>query len=166
MKTCTRCEESKALDSFGRDGRTRDGLRKVCADCRSLSKSRLGVATGRETLRGTEAVREPLRDVLGTFNEMTRGLEPQGLNIPWPDDPNLDTIGEQREAIDGILIAVVQGNWKEAKFLMSQVCHTWEELLTVEALIIHALVITLCDEDKRDAINLSRDFILDRVTHC
>jgi hypothetical protein len=36
MKTCTKCNDTKDLSSFGKYTKNKDGLKEVCKDCRKL----------------------------------------------------------------------------------------------------------------------------------
>ena len=159
-KICNQCQESKPLGSFGKDGRTRDGLRKLCEACRSAPKSRLGAPRGKETQKRSEAPTMALRDVLSTFNEMTRDVELIGLNTPWPYT-EYGITNDQGEAWVGVALALLRKDADGSLFLMSQVSTTWAEIMSLASFILESIIDCLNPEEIE---RITR--IFGTMTHC
>ncbi|GGV87057.1 hypothetical protein GCM10015535_36040 [Streptomyces gelaticus] len=177
-KICKQCQESKTLDGFRKDGRTRDGLRKVCEDCRSASKSLVAAPAGKETTEqqeGSQGVTQSLieriknlSDPRKTFREMTEGLETPSLNVPnlpWPFKDGWDLTEEQGAATDGILIALLHGDSLGSQLLLEEVCPTWIDVVAIQSHIIEALIqVALPDTDKERVIRVCQGMISERET--
>jgi hypothetical protein len=160
-KICNQCGESKALEIFRKDGRTRDGLAKKCEACRSAPKSRLAAPRSQETQKSSEAPRMALRDVLSTFNEMTRDVEILATNSPWPYTDGWGLTEDQREAWAGVALALLRKDAAGSLFLMSQVSTTWAEIMSLASFILESIIDCLNTEEIE---RISR--IFGTMTHC
>jgi hypothetical protein len=101
-----------------------------------------------------------LRDVLSTFNGMTRDLEFQSLDTPWPFT-GYGITDEQSEAWAGIALALLRKDAAGSKFLMSQVCGTWEEVMSLTSFILESVIECL---DSEETERITR--IFGTMTHC
>ncbi|WP_159083203.1 hypothetical protein [Streptomyces sp. P3] len=172
-KTCKNCQEKKPLDRFTTDGRTRDGLRKVCEDCRTAVRpSGASVLAPvepetRERQNGsqtaTETRRKALADYENTFADIVKGLDTlDTLNAPWPFD-DYSMTEEQLGAADGILIALLRGDLYGSHYLMGQVCKTAEDAARLLSHLTEILI-EFGVEDKEKLIRVTQNVINSRVT--
>lgn len=169
-KTCSKCQESKTRNRFTRDGRTRDGLRKVCEDCRQASRERRTASVGAPAAEETREQQNDAQTAAESFDEIVQGLQDITFTTvvgAWPfyKDDRFSLSSEQMEAASGILIALLRKDGFGAKVLLGEVCHSQEEAMTLSAHIIEILIdYVLTDEQKKLMIKTEGEIIQERLT--
>ncbi|MEW2117210.1 hypothetical protein AB0945_18860 [Streptomyces sp. NPDC005474] len=161
MKTCTKCQESKALDRFGKDGRTRDRLRKVCEDCRTAP---VAAPPADDTRKGLTS---PQTAVESAFEDIVKGLGPLDVpEIPWAtglgDISNRDMV----DAFSGVMIAVLRKDYEAVRFLLGQTCKTWQDITLFLSAVIGDLVdYSIPEEEKESLIQTEYGLIKKNIHH-
>lgn len=153
MKTCKHCQESKARSRFTRDGRTRDGLRKVCEDCRQASQERRTASVAAAAAEETREAVNIAQAAAESFDDIVNGLETPTLpDIPWflGNGAHLPLTAEQNEAMPGILIALLQDDAFGSKYLMTQVCETVSDVMVIASEVITSLLEFVVADDVKE----------------
>ncbi|MGW9032904.1 hypothetical protein ACWGQ5_55130 [Streptomyces sp. NPDC055722] len=109
-----------------------------------------------ETQNVLKALEKPTRalsaaSVQESFVGLTKEVELPSLDIPWPF-ASYGITDEQSEAWAGILIALMRKDNAGSKFLMSQVCKTWEEVMSLASFLIEMLVESVHDAKQEETV--------------
>jgi hypothetical protein len=170
-KTCKHCREAKPLERYGKHPKTKDRLHTWCRDCQSergkaqyaaaVRASEARVVTpwepeAREQQNGsqtaTETRRLALADYENTFADMTEDVRFPDLESPWPFESGYGLTEEQDEAIPGLLIALMRKDAAGSKFLLSQVCESWEDVMSTTSFVIELLVDAIHSNDAEERV--------------
>lgn len=144
VKRCSKCQEFKTRDNFSKNRAAKDGLQSYCKGCvRAYNQARNAsnrpiVALATEETRAGQIAPET---AVQSFDEIVRRLDyPTLLDFPWPFEESRRLTEEQDEALAGILIALMRNDAAGSKFLMSQVCETWEDVTLVMSVLLEMLI--------------------------
>ncbi|WP_089106643.1 hypothetical protein [Streptomyces hyaluromycini] len=97
-----------------------------------------------------------------SFDEIVKGVEsPPLLDFPWVADDHPWT-PEKNEALFGIVMALLRGDSYGSKYLMSQACKTWEDVIHLSACVIDCLI-EFGVKDKEAFLELLRDAVIERA---